>query len=73
MTPERVATEALSLPAQDRVNLAQALWQSLAHPIHDVDPDHLLETCLRRGRELDSGVVQGVSREEAMRHAREAL
>jgi putative addiction module component (TIGR02574 family) len=73
MNAEQVTTEALSLPVQDRVNLAQALWQSLARPGPDVDPEDLLETALRRGRELDSGMVQGISREDAMRQAREAL
>jgi putative addiction module component (TIGR02574 family) len=73
MNAEQVTVEALNLSVQDRVSLAQALWQSLTPQAPQANVDELVETALRRGRELDNGTTQGISREDAMREAREAL
>lgn len=73
MNAEQVAEEALNLPIHDRVNLAQVLWESFAAQPATEEGSDLSQTVLRRGRELDEGVVTGISREDALAQAREAV
>lgn len=73
MSTQQLTAEALELPFAQRIHLAQALWESLGIAESQRDMPPLLETALRRGRELDAGVVQGRTREEVMLAARKAL
>ena len=73
MTTEELTKQVLSLPLADRVFLAQALWQS----IHDAEAPALeadaYQQARHRSEQLESGEVQGLTREEVMREARRAL
>lgn len=74
---EQLASDAMKLPVRDRVRLAQQLVSTL-----DEDAESATETEIeelwfaeaeRRLEELRTGRVEGVSAEDAFRHAREAL
>lgn len=73
MSTQQLTVEALELPFAQRITLAQTLWESLGVAESQRSTSPLLETALRRGRELDTGAVQGRTREEAMQAARKAL
>ena len=74
---EQLASDAMKLPVRDRVRLAQQLVATI-----EEDPETATEKEIeglwfaeaeRRLEELRSGIVQGVTAEEAFRNAREAL
>lgn len=73
MTTDELTKQALALPLADRLDLAQALWQS----IHDAEAIKFDAATYREARsradELQSGAVQGLTREEVMRDARRVL
>jgi putative addiction module component (TIGR02574 family) len=65
--------EALKLTADERIKLAQTLWDSFAEAPPDVDERQAVADAKRRDRELDSGAVRPRSHEQVMRAARRAL
>jgi putative addiction module component (TIGR02574 family) len=68
-----VTKEALSLPVEDRVVLAQFVWESMEHFANpDVENAWLVEAD-RRWREIDEGKVQCVPATEVMQRARKSL
>jgi hypothetical protein len=71
-----ITREALSLPDDERVRLAQLLWDSLTEagrgPAVADTVDAVAEAGQRDG-ELTSGKVQPQSHDEAIRAAREAI
>ncbi|MGA2798991.1 MAG: addiction module protein [Thermoguttaceae bacterium] len=70
---ERLAVELLGLPASSRALLAKKLIESLDET-ETPDTEALwLEMSIRRAKELEEGVVQGIPAEEAMRHAKDRL
>jgi hypothetical protein len=68
--------ELLSLPLMERVELAQALWQSIGGSTELEDGEDekaALEQAWRRNAELDTRVVPGRSHEQVIEAARRAL
>jgi putative addiction module component (TIGR02574 family) len=68
-----VTKEALSLPVDDRVVLAQRVWDSMEH-FADADLEKAwMAEADRRWREIEEGTVQCHPADEVMRQARESL
>lgn len=65
----------LSLPLQERVLLAERLWESV-HEDSDAelsaDESAMLDEAVRRNAEMEQGIVKGVSHEEVMAALRKA-
>lgn len=68
-----VTKEALSLPVEDRVVLAQRVWDSMEHFASADVEKAWLEEAERRWREIEEGKVQCQPAAEVMRRARERL
>ncbi|MFN2576960.1 MAG: addiction module protein [Pyrinomonadaceae bacterium] len=73
MTTEQLISDAMSLPLDERVSLAQALWESIDAGLPDTDERTALKEAIRRDEELSSGKVLGRTHEEVMEAARRAL
>ena len=68
-----VTREALSLPVEERVVLAQRVCESLEHfATPDVEKAWMVEAD-RRWREIEEGKAQCLSADEVMRQARQSL
>ena len=68
-----VTREALSLPVEDRVLLAQRVWDSIEHfATADVEKAWMDEAD-RRWREIEEGKAQCLPADEVMRRARAGL
>lgn len=72
-----VTEAAMALPASERIDLAIALWQSVhgAGEEQETEEDRqaLIAMLEERIRQIDSGEVQCISGEEAIRRARARL
>ncbi len=73
MSTEQITTAALGLPLGERVQLAQALWESIDRGLVETSEACAVEESVFRAEELDSGVVQPESHDEAMRNLRRSL
>lgn len=76
MSNEELTQKVLALPLSDRIDLAQALWQSIEEgPEVDGSAEErdAVERARRRDRELATGAVEGRSHEQVMEAARRAL
>ncbi len=73
MSTKELTAEAMSLPLQERVSLAQALWESINASLPEKAEDAALSDAIRRDRELSSGAVAGRTHEEVMQAARGSL
>ena len=73
MSSDELKAEAMALPLQERVLLAQDLWESIEAGLADTNEQDALRESIRRGQELSSGKVVGRTHEEVMRAARRAL
>ena len=74
--PVRLAREALALPLEERVELAQALWASIesehaGEPPNDIAA--ILEIATQREAEIDRGEVVAISSADAMAQVKAAL
>ena len=71
-----LAEQALLLPIEDRVVLAQQLWESLDEGDIESAIDGVSEAIAiakERDAELTSGLVQALTHDEVMRMARQAI
>ncbi len=68
-----VTKEALSLPVEDRVVLAQRVWESMAHFASADVEKAWMDGADRRWREIEEGKVQCQPADEVMKRARESL
>ena len=73
MTTEQLIADAMALPLAERVSLAQALWESIDAGLHDADEAGALAEAIHRDAELSSGKITGLTHEEVMQAARQAL
>jgi putative addiction module component (TIGR02574 family) len=73
MTTQTVIELAMALPLQDRIGLAEALWQNISEGLAASDPLEAIQQASRRAAELISGTVSGRSHEEVMQAARRAI
>jgi putative addiction module component (TIGR02574 family) len=73
MTTEQLISDAMSLPLDERVSLAQALWESIDAELVDADEPSIITEALRRSEDLSAGNVRGETQEEVMEALRQAL
>jgi putative addiction module component (TIGR02574 family) len=70
-TFDSLAAQALALPSEQRVELAQRLWESIERPIDE--DEELFAEIARRDAEIESGAVQPIPFGQAMREIRDSL
>jgi hypothetical protein len=63
----------LELPREARADLAHRLISSLSEPTEAETDTLLAQIALKRLAELESGQVKGISGEEALRRAKQAI
>ena len=73
MTKEQLISDALALPLEERVSIAQALWESIDTGLPESDEAIAVREAINRDNELSSGKVLGLSHEDVMHKARRAL
>jgi putative addiction module component (TIGR02574 family) len=73
MTTQAFIEQALALPLEERIGLAEALWESISQSLPISDPRETVELAARRAAELIDGTVKGRSHDEVMSAARRAL
>jgi putative addiction module component (TIGR02574 family) len=73
MSTEQLIAEAMTLPLAERVELAQALWESIDAGLPDTDELAAVKEAIRRDEELSSGKVAGRTHEEVTQASRRAL
>ena len=73
MSREQIIRAALELPLNERVDLAEQLWQSIEETLPAVVEREAIETARRRDAELDSGAVAGRTHDQVMESIRRAL
>jgi len=73
MITEELIADAMALPLEERVSLAQALWESIDADLAEVDERAAIAEVIERDQELSSGKVTGRTHEEVMQAARRAL
>jgi hypothetical protein len=73
MTTHQLAEQLLALPLADRVDLAQALWQSIDAGLEAGGEREAIEQAARRDAELASGAASGRGHEEVMQAARRSI
>ena len=73
MTAKELMADAMALPLEERVSLAQALWESIDAGLPDTDARAAVNEAIERDEELSSGKVTGRTHEEVMQAARRAL
>lgn len=66
-----LTNEALALPVDERVRLAQQLWASLQQSVDD-DESATLHVAKQRDEDLENG-LEGISHSEALARARKSL
>lgn len=71
MDYDSLTSQAMSLPADQRFELAQRLWESVEGQLDE--DEELLAEIARRCAEIDSGAVQPIPYEQAMREIRASL
>jgi len=72
MSTDQLTAEALALPMEERVSLAQALWKSINAGLAEADEASAIAEAIRRNDELSSGAVTARSHEEVMDAAHRA-
>jgi putative addiction module component (TIGR02574 family) len=70
-TFDSLTAQALALPADQRFELAQRLWESVEGQLDE--NEELFAEIARRDAEMDRNAVQTYSHEEVMRDAKKAL
>ena len=72
-TLAEVTSKALALNVEERVLLAQRIWDSVEHFTSREVEKAWLDEAGRRWREIETGKVQVVAGEDVMKRARESL
>jgi len=73
MATQQLTEQVMALPLAERVNLAEALWQSIGEELRAGSEQEAIEQAKRRDAELTSGTVSGRTHEEVMQAARRAI
>jgi len=63
----------MALPLNERVSLAQALWQSIDSELPDSEERTGVREAVTRDSELSAGTTSGLNHNEAMKIARGAI
>lgn len=70
---QQIIDHALSLPIDQRVELAQRLWDSVDAPVDPAYEADVVAIAERRLRELENGTAREVSHDEVMETARKII
>ena len=76
MSGKQLTKQVMSLPLNERVRLAEALWQSIDDSLGATVPEEekaAIKEAMRRDAELSSGAAAGRSHQEVMKSAKQAL
>jgi len=73
MTTQQLIEQAMALPLEERVALAEALWQSIDEGLASGQERAALDEAARRDAELTSGAATGRTHEQVMQAARGAI
>lgn len=68
-----VTKQALALSVEERVALAQRVWDSVGHFASSKVEDTWMDEVDRRWREIEEGKVECLPADQVMKHAREIL
>jgi putative addiction module component (TIGR02574 family) len=73
METRQLTEQLMALPLAERVDLAEALWQSIGEGLRAGEEQEAITQARRRDAELASGSVSGRSHDEVMKAARRAI
>lgn len=75
MTIEHLTQELMALPIDERVELAQALWQSVNEGLQPAPDEEAaaIADAKRRDAEMSAGVIAGRSHQQVMEAARRII
>ena len=73
MKTEQLTEQLMALPIAERVDLAEALWQSIGEGLRAGEEQEAITLAKRRDAELASGSAFGRTHEEVMKAARRAI
>ena len=73
MAAQSLIDQVLAFPLAERLDLAEALWQSLGDGFPDVGVEEIIDLAQRRVVEMTDGTVVGRTHDEVMRSARRAI
>ena len=73
VSANELASEAMRLSLNDKVSLAEALWESINAGLAETAQESALSDAARRDGELSSGTVGGRTHDEVMQAARRAI
>jgi hypothetical protein len=73
MAIQPLIEQAMSLPLEERIGLAEALWQSICEGLPAASEREAIEQATQRDAELTSGTAVGRTHEEVMQAARRAI
>jgi putative addiction module component (TIGR02574 family) len=73
MSSSHLTEQIMALPLAERVDLAQALWQSIGEGLQAGEESEAVDQAIRRDEDLTSGAVSGRSHEDVMEAARRAI
>ncbi len=73
MASRQLTEQAMALPLPERVDLAEALWQSIGQGLRAGGEAEAIENATRRDAEMTSGAVSGRTHEDVMHAARRAI
>jgi hypothetical protein len=73
MSTQQLAEHLKTLPLAERVDLAQALWESIDNDLSVDEESNTIAQARSRDQELTTGAVSGRTHEEVMLAARRSL
>jgi putative addiction module component (TIGR02574 family) len=73
MASQQTTEQLMALPLAERVDLAEALWQSIGEELHTGSRREAIEQAARRDAEFTSGTASGRSHDDVMQAARRAI
>ena len=73
MDNRQLTEQLMALPLEERVGLAEALWQSIGEGLRAGEEQEAITLAKRRDAELASGSASGRTHEEVMKAARRAI
>jgi putative addiction module component (TIGR02574 family) len=73
MAIQQLTELVMALPLAERIDLAEALWQSIGEGLRAGEEGEAIEQAARRDAELTSGAASARTHEEVMQAARRAI
>jgi putative addiction module component (TIGR02574 family) len=73
MAIQQLTELVMALPLAERIELAEALWQSIGEGLRAGEEGEAIEQAARRDAELTSGTASAQTHDEVMQAARRAI